>query len=184
MKRNDLRLKKINASTSRAILNILKALRNQAIAEAHQRSNTRILLGTSNHVLAQESALDPVGEGVQSSHDTERCKTIVETLDEALNIFALLDEAKGSTEANFRDDVISHEDSPWCEVKRLVGSSKVALEAGHPGVDVSINQRFHLLDVGETVERGGDLSVLGVHNGILHIEERFIFAEATSDVVL
>src|SRR6478735_430214 len=136
MKQANLRLKQVNTSVCCTILNILETLINQAIAKSHQCSNSRILLRTGNHILAQESTLDPVGERMQPSHDTKGSKTIVKALNKTFNILSLFHKPKRSTKANFGNNVIGHKHSPRRKVERFVGRGEFSLQTGHPILNV------------------------------------------------
>ena len=156
---------------------------NQAVAEAHEGADTRVLLGAGHQVLAQEGALDPVGEGIEPGHDAEGGQTIVETLDEARDVGSLVHKPEGGAKADLGDDVVGHVDGPRRKVKLVAGGSKLLLQLGDPVLDVLVDQRLHLLDVGEAVRGRGDLAVSGVDGRWLHVEQRLVLAEAARDVV-
>lgn len=179
------RLKQIESHVC-AGLDILEPLVDELVPEAHERPDSRILLGRGDKVFPKESALDPVCHGVQSGHDTERREPVVEPLDQAPDVLALLDEPKRLAEANLGDDVVGHVDGPGGEVEpgtRLAPDEEL-VEAVHPLGDAGVDEGLHLLDVGEAVGRGGDLAEARVRLGILHVEERLGLAEAARDVVL
>lgn len=179
------RLKQIKSHVGPS-LDLLEPLVNELVSEAHKRSDSRILLGGGDKVFPKEGALDPVCHRVQPGHDTERRETIMEALDQALHVLALLDEAKRLAKANLGDDIVGHVDGPGGKVEpgARVAPDKELVEAVHPLGDAGVDEGLHLLDVGEAVGGGGDLAEARVRLGVLHVEERLGLAEAARDVVL
>lgn len=110
----------------------------------------------------------------------------MEALDQAPDVFALLDKTKRLAKANLRDDVVSHVDGPGGKVKLSpwLALNEKLVKPVHPLGDTRVDEGLHLLDVGEAVGGGGDLAEARVRLGVLHVEERLGLAEAARDVVL
>lgn len=67
----DLRLQQIRLTNINTGFDILVTLFNEAIAEAHECADARILFGAGHQVLSEECALHPVCKRVQSCQDTK-----------------------------------------------------------------------------------------------------------------
>lgn len=179
------RLKQIKPHI-RAGLDLFEPLLDKLVPEAHKSPDSRILLGRGDEIFPKKGALDPIRHRVQSGHDTKRRESIVEPLNQAPDILALLDEAKWLAEANLGDNVVGHVDSPGGKVELGTGLAldEELLEPLHPLRDARVDERLHLLDVGEAVRRCGNLAKVRVRLGVLHVEQRLGLAEAARDVVL
>lgn len=179
------RLKQIEPHVC-ASLDLLEPLVDEFVTEAHQRPDPGILLWRGDKVFPEEGALDPIRHGIQPSHDTERREPVVEPLDQAPDVLALLDEPKRLAESDLGDDIVGHVDGPGGKVElgARLALDKEFVEAVHPLRDAGVDEGLHLLDVGEAVRRGGDLAEARVGLGVLHVEERLGLAETARDVVL
>lgn len=179
------RLKQIKAHVC-ASLDLLEPLVDKLVSETHKRSDSGILLRRGDEVFPKESALDPVRHRVQPSHDTERREPVMEPLNQASDILALLDKPKRLAEANLRDDIVGHVDGPGgkIELGSRLALDEELVEPIHPLRDARVDKGLHLLDVGEAVGGGGDLAEARVRLGVLHVEERLRLAEAACDIVL